>query len=126
MREIYTKAFNIDTAGKILEIGCGTGALAQALHRWYPNAEITGADTDTAFIKFAREAEPAVRFVEEDARNLSFDDETFDTTISNTVAEHIEPSAFFGEQLRVLKQGGVCLVLSARQGINIASACIIK
>ena len=29
---------------KILEIGCGPGALAGALHRWYPNAEITAVD----------------------------------------------------------------------------------
>ena len=29
---------------KILEIGCGPGALAGALHRWYPEAEITAID----------------------------------------------------------------------------------
>lgn len=34
-------------------------------------------------------------------------------TFSNTVSEHIEPSKFYGEQYRVLKENGVCLVLSA-------------
>ena len=35
--------FNLDHNKnlKILEIGCGPGALAEALHRWYPKAEIT-------------------------------------------------------------------------------------
>ena len=114
----FLKAFQIDREKKIriLEIGCGPGALAGALRRWYPNAEITGMDLDTAFIRFARENEEGVAFMEGDATNLPFENETFDVTISNTVSEHIPPEAFFGEQKRVLKKGGVCLVLSARRG----------
>lgn len=114
----FIKAFQIDREKKIriLEIGCGPGALAGALRRWYPNAEITGMDLDTAFIRFARENEEGVTFIEGDATNLPFENETFDVTISNTVSEHIPPEAFFGEQKRVLKKGGVCLVLSARRG----------
>ena len=114
----FMNAFQIDREKKIriLEIGCGPGALAGALRRWYPNAEITGMDLDTAFIRFARENEEGVTFMEGDATNLPFENETFDVTISNTVSEHIPPEAFFGEQKRVLKKGGVCLVLSARRG----------
>lgn len=109
---------------KILEIGCGPGALAAALHRWYPNAEITAIDRDTEFIRFAKVNEPGIEFLEADASELPFADNTFDATISNTVSEHIEPSAFFGEQLRVLKPGGICLVLSARKGINLSAGCV--
>ena len=114
----FIRAFQIDREKKIriLEIGCGPGALAGALARWYPNAEITGLDLDTALIRFARENEKGVAFIEGDATRLPFEDETFDVTISNTVSEHIEPNAFFGEQKRILKKGGVCLVLSARKG----------
>ena len=108
---------------KILEIGCGPGALASALHRWYPYAEITAVDRDSEFIRFATEHEPEVNFVEGDATTLPFEDNTFDVTISNTVAEHIEPSKFYGEQVRVLKRGGVCLVLSSRKGIHINPKC---
>ena len=116
--EQFINAFHIDREKKvrILEIGCGPGALAGALHRWYPNAEITGLDLDTAFIRFAKENEKGVTFLEGDAQKLPFEDESFDVTISNTVSEHIPPEAFFGEQMRVLKKGGICLVLSARKG----------
>lgn len=109
---------------KLLEIGCGPGALAAALRRWYPNYEIFGLDRDTHFIEYAQKYVPGVHFLEGDAMALPFDDGSFDISISNTVSEHIEPSAFFGEQHRILKEGGVCLVLSARRGIHVQAACL--
>ena len=124
--EQYRRLFDLDVNKelKILEIGCGPGALAGALHRWYPHAEITAVDRDSEFIRFATEHEPEVNFVEGDATALPFENDTFDVTISNTVAEHIEPSKFYSEQVRVLKPDGVCLVLSSRKGININPKCI--
>lgn len=109
---------------KILEIGCGPGALAAALLRWYPHAEITGIDRDSDFLSFAKEEVPGVTFLEGDATTLPFPDNSFDVTISNTVSEHVKPSGFYGEQYRVLKPGGVCLVLSARRGFNHDSPCL--
>lgn len=122
----YRDLFELDAKQelRILEIGCGPGALAGALHRWYPLAEITAVDRDSEFVRFGTENEPGVNFVEGDATALPFENNTFDVTISNTVAEHIEPSKFYGEQLRVLKPGGICLVLSSRKGININPSCI--
>lgn len=122
----YKALFNLeqDRSIKILEIGCGPGALAGALHRWYSNAEITAVDRDSEFVRFAKEHEPGVEFVEGDATDLPFETNSFDVTISNTVSEHIEPSKFYSEQLRVLKPGGVCLVLSSRKGINLTPSCI--
>jgi len=125
-REKYMHAFAIGGHASILEIGCGPGALCESLHRWYPDAAITGIDRDDNFIEFAANASSALRFMSADAAALPFDDGSFDVTISNTVQEHIEPTAFFGEQRRVLKDGGVCLVLSARRGINIQAPCIAE
>lgn len=120
-KDQYLQHFALDRKKKlrILEIGCGPGALAESLHRWYPCAEIFGLDRDSHFISYAREHIRDVTFMEGDATALPFGDDSFDVTISNTVSEHIEPSAFYAEQRRVLKKGGVCLVLSARKGINL-------
>lgn len=122
----YTDLFGLDAEKKlrILEIGCGPGAFSGALHRWYPNAEIVGIDRDGKFIEFAMKNEQGVKFIEGDATALPFDDNTFDVTISYTVSEHIDPALFYSEQKRVLKEGGVCLVLSCRKSINCFADCL--
>ena len=120
----YTEIFKIDGKEKILEVGCGPGALAQSLSRWYPDSQIFGIDRDSNFIGFAKTVTPDISFTEGDATALPYEDSSFDVTVSNTVAEHIEPSKFYGEQYRVLKNGGVCLVLSARKGIRCTAPCL--
>lgn len=122
-RAAYQKAFDIDCCRSILEIGCGPGALAQSLARWYPKAQVTGVDLDAAFIRFAASQAPQISFLEADATALPFGENSFDVTISNTVQEHLPPELFFGQQRRVLRPGGVCLVLSARRGIRLAAPC---
>lgn len=120
----YREAFRIEDKKRILEIGCGPGALAESLARWYSGAQVFGVDRDSNFIAFAKQQNPMIQYMEGDATALAFENESMDVTISNTVAEHIEPSKFYGEQYRVLKEKGVCLVLSARRGINITASCI--
>lgn len=125
-KEKYITAFGIEGKNRILEIGCGPGALAESLHSWYPDAKVYGIDTDSNFIAFARKNITGAQFLEADATALPFEDNSFDVTISNTVSEHIEPLKFYGEQYRVLKENGVCIVISARKGINITAPCIAE
>lgn len=125
-KQQYMQAFAVDDKSKILEIGCGPGALTEAISRWYPKMQVYGMDRDSNFISFAKENAPHISYLEGDATALPFEEKSFDVTISNTVAEHIAPEGFYGEQYRVLKDGGVCLVLSARKGINISAPCIME
>ena len=120
-RERFTQVFEIPDGARILEIGCGPGALCSSLSRWYPNSAVTGLDFDESFIKFARAHDKSCEFIVGDATALPFGGNSFDVTISNTVSEHIEPEKFYGEQYRVLKNGGICLMLSSRRGVKISS-----
>lgn len=124
--EQYKRLFDLDenTNLRILEIGCGPGALAESLHRWFPRAEITATDRDSRFIAFAASNIHGIDFREGDAAALPFEGQSFDVTISNTVQEHIEPTVFWREQLRVLKPGGICLCLSARKGLLCTAPCL--
>ena len=70
----YERLFDLsrDRALKILEVGCGPGALAGALRRWYPRSQITAVDRDSNFIRFAAAHEPGIEFLEGDATALPF------------------------------------------------------
>ena len=83
-KDRYLPIFSLpnDRPLRILEIGCGPGALAQALKRWYPQSEIVGIDRDTAFIEYARAHVSDVCFLEGDATQLPFADDTFDVPLS--------------------------------------------
>ena len=121
---LYRPALGLEEARDILEIGCGPGALAQALARWYPAARVRGVDRDSGFIAFAREKAPRIDFDEGDALALPYEAGRFDATISNTVSEHVEPAGFFAEQARVLKPGGACVVMAARRGLRRLAPCV--
>ena len=81
----YTNAFSIDDKTKLLEIGCGPGALAESLARWYPCVQIHGIDRDSNFIEFARKTAPHIEFAEGDATELPFKSNTFDKTRYKTL-----------------------------------------
>ena len=63
----YQPLFGLEGRSRLLEIGCGPGALAESLTRWYPDADVTGIDRDSAFVAFAQNAVPQARFLEGDA-----------------------------------------------------------
>lgn len=124
--EAYQRLFALAPQAplKILEIGCGPGALCAALRDWYPQAEITGLDRDHHFIAYAEGHVPGVSFVEGEAESLPFSDGSFDVVLSYTVSEHVETEAFFSEQARVLKPGGVCLCLTTVRTIQHKAPCL--
>ena len=126
LKAFYTGFFGIPGGSKILEIGCGPGALCESLRRWYPDCDITGLDLDEDFISYAKSRVPGVNFIVGNAEKLPFPNHSFDVTISNTVAEHIDHGSFFGEQLRVLRPGGVCIVLSTRGSTHLPAPCIAE
>ena len=109
---------NLPDGGKCLDVGCGSGALAIAVAKRNPKAEIIGVDRwGKEYASFSKtlcennakaEGVRHVYFSQGDAMHLRFPDEAFDAVCSNYVYHNIpgNKQAYVLETLRTLKKGG--------------------
>ena len=98
---------------RILDLGCGVGHGTLALADLFPNAELHAVDIGGALVRYAHaRAESlgkAVHFHQQDARNLKFEDESFDMVTSEILFHETSRTgmpAILKEAYRVLKPGG--------------------
>lgn len=122
-KDLWLNAIGAKSGNNILEIGCAGGTFCHKIKRYLDDVNITGIDLDTEHIKFAKEKSEELglpcNFLTADAAKLPFADNSFDLCYSHTVCEHIPHKPFFGEQFRVLKNGGRISVLSVRSRLGI-------
>ena len=98
---------------KILDIGCGDGALFYLFNQEYNTKkfELYGVDSSVIALKVAKEKNPDVHFETSDVYNLPFSDKTFDLIISSDVIEHLlYPEKMLTEMKRVGKLGSHVLI----------------
>ena len=107
-------------AGRIIDIGCGAGALTNRIAKGYPSAEIIGVDfwgKEWSYAKEQCEKNAAlegvadrVKFQKGDAAKLDFADGAFDGAVSNFVFHEVrsakEKRDVVREALRVVRRGG--------------------
>ena len=86
MLESYLSGLPLSGA-RVLEIGCGTGAICRRLAR--DAAAVTGIDPSPVFIERARALAPEIAFAVADGAQLPFPDGSFDVVICHTVLCHI-------------------------------------
>ncbi len=90
-----------------LEIGCGTGNYAGALHA-ATGAPAWGIDPSLEMLAVARRRWPHVRFEQGAGESLPAADAAVDFVFSVDVAHHlVDPPACFAEAWRVLRTGGL-------------------
>ncbi len=100
-------------AGKrVLDVGCGAGALARSLAA--RGARVTGVDPNTEALAVAREAVPAGTFRAAGAEALPFADASFDGAVFLNSLHHVpEPVMHraLGEAARVVGPAGPIVVV---------------
>lgn len=111
----YLDAMHIDSAGTILDMGCGTGLVARTIaSRPGFSGRVIGIDISshlvTAAERLAHEEGIAerVEFRIGDTRTLEDADATFDAVVAHTLLSHVEePLSVVTEAARVLRPGGM-------------------
>lgn len=93
-----------------LDVGCGTGALTEAVLAAADPAGVLGVDPSDGFLDTARSriTDPRARFRSGDARSLPVPDRAFDAVVSALVLNFVpEPATAAGEIARATAPGGV-------------------
>jgi ubiquinone/menaquinone biosynthesis C-methylase UbiE len=103
----------IQTGHRVLDIGCGTGALVTLIKRLHPNVDVVGLDPDPkALTRARRKAERAgvtIRLDQGFSDELPYPDASFDLVFSSFMLHHLqaeEKDKTLREVRRVLKPGG--------------------
>lgn len=109
---VSTVARRFPGAQSLLEIGCGTGFVLEALHAAFPSMRLVGSELYEEGLAVARRRLADVELVQLDARELPFREE-FDVAAAFDVLEHIEEDEGVLAELHraVRPRGGVVLLV---------------
>lgn len=110
-RETLTR-LSLRPADRLLDVGCGTGALLHRLQQRHPAAQLSGVDPVPGMLAIARRRLPQDLELREGwAEQLPFESQRFDVVVSSNVFHYFrEPHVALLEMARVLTPGGRLLI----------------
>jgi demethylmenaquinone methyltransferase/2-methoxy-6-polyprenyl-1,4-benzoquinol methylase len=115
-RRIVAESLSLDGRAQvsILDVGTGTGKLAEAVATAVPRARVIGVDFTLPML---RQARGDLLFAGADALKLPFADDQFDAVVSGFVIRNLtDVPAGIAEQVRVLRPGGRLVILETTPG----------
>lgn len=115
----------IGSTDRVLDVGCGPGALTAELVRLVGAANVVACDPSPPFVAECAQRNPGVDVRAGAAEHLPFDDDSVDAALSELVLHFVgNPPAAAAEQARVLRAGGVAaaVVWDFDQGMEMLRA----
>lgn len=107
LAEVFLDACALPPGARVLDAGCGTGALSAALIARDPRLRIEGVDLGESFVAAARRRVPRARFDRGDVTALAAGDGSFDAALSLLVLQFVPDRAAAARELRrVTRPGG--------------------
>jgi SAM-dependent methyltransferase len=93
---------------KVLDVGCGPGALTSELVARVGSASISAVDPSESFVSAVSKRLPGVHVQQAEAESLPFEDDSFDATLAQLVVHFMrDPVAGLQEMRRVSRSGGI-------------------
>lgn len=104
-----------DEGTEVLDVGCGTGAWLNELHR--RGAKTAGIDVSSTAINICRQSIPDGDYLVGPAETLPFSDNRFDIVTCLGALEHfIDPQKALHEMVRVAKDKAIFIILVPNAG----------
>jgi ubiquinone/menaquinone biosynthesis C-methylase UbiE len=110
LADLFLNFVHVRDDERVLDVGCGTGSLMQALAERTTRGRIVGIDPTAPFIEYARSrfCDPRITCERGSAFDLPFPDASFDVSLSLLVLMLIPtPEKAVDEMVRVTRPGGV-------------------
>lgn len=103
---------------EILDVGCGTGYLANEIKKLYPQAKVTGIDISKTALSLGKKEYKKITLLEVDAEKaFPFTDNRFDLVISGEHIEHLkDPDTYLSEINRIMKKHGTLILTTPNLG----------
>ncbi len=110
---ILCTAAGVEPGQTVLDVGCGTGILARtAADIVAPSGSVTGLDLNEAMLSVARRVRPDLEWRQGDACSLPFEDQSFDSVLSQMALMFVgDRAAALRQMCRVVRRGGAVGVL---------------
>lgn len=98
----------VRTGQRVLDVGCGTGALTGELVARVGSSGVAAVDPSEPFVAATRARNPGVDVRQAPAEGLPFADDAFDAALAQLVVHFMkDPVAGLSEMARVTRRGGV-------------------